>query len=322
MRALTLFLVPVLLGAFLVIPASTAQSTPASVVVFTEFGGSLGDERLRPETEELVGSVWAQITMQALAVCVEPIPVLFEVKMLPGYATVFIHDPVQYVQIQPGLAPTKYSVKTLVTISTTRDAPAYEDGLYGFAVQVVPPYMVAGCNVAASTGYGTMTVKNDYVPGIRVGAATFAHEEMTGWIDVPIENNANGPTRVRAILEPESSHDFVLLNANDIVLESRTTHGADAAWSKAMRIHYVLDNVETAMVNVRFLAGHDQSPSDIQTIDATFSAMGTLPVGGDAADSEPIEQLHGDPASLPGPSIPMLMLIGAALVAWVRRRRQ
>ncbi len=322
MRALALFLVALLFGAVLVIPTSAAQSTPASVTVFTEFDEALGDNRLRPETEELVGSVWAQITIQVLTVCVEPIPVMFEVKMLPGYATVFIHDPVQYFQIHPGLAPTQYTVKTLVTISTTRDAPAYADALYGFAVHVVPPSMLAGCNVAPSTGYGTMTVKNDYVPGIRVQEATVEHEGMTGWIDVPIENHANGPTRVRAILEPESPDEFALINANDIVLESRTINGAEAAWSGVMRIYYALEHVETASLKVRFLAAHDQSQSDVETVEAMYSAVGTLPEGGEATESRPIEPLHGDPASLPGPSIPMLMLLGAALVAWVRRRRQ
>ncbi|HEX9816890.1 MAG TPA: hypothetical protein VGB18_07910 [Candidatus Thermoplasmatota archaeon] len=324
MRLLPLSLTMLLLGAVLVVPASTAQTTWAAVTVFTELDQLGDDGRLRPETEELVGSVWAHISVPALSFCVQSIPAIFKARMVPGYASVAIKDPVQYVQIEPSAAPTTYAVKTLVSISTTRDAPAYEDGLYQFEVQFMPSSSLAGgCNIAPSRGMGSAIIENDYVPGIRLGEATIEHEGLSGWIDVPIENHANGPTRVRAILESESPDSFVVLNANDVVLESRAIKGVDAAWSGVMRIGYVLDSVEMAPISVRFLAGHDQGQSELETSDATYWAIGTLPEGGESTESERVEPLgDGSVESLPGPSIPILMLVGAVLLALARRCRQ
>lgn len=322
MRARSWVLAVVVFGALLTVPAATAQASPAIVTVSTDFGALGADGRLRPESEAGVGSVWATIEVPAYAFCVEPVPVLFNVKMMPSYSTVQFLDPVQYVEIRPGTSVHAYDVKTLVAVSLTRDAPAFEDGMYQFSVELLPPSLQAGCNIGPSMGSARATIKNDYIPGIRLGDAIVEHDGLSGWVDVPIENHANGPTRVHPIVESRGPDQFVLLNANDMVLDSRATSGEAASWKGVMRISYVLDNLESAPIHVRFVAGHDLFDSEQDIIEAQYQAVGTLPPPGDDGEAHEIEPDGGAVETVPGPSIPMLMLLGGVLLALARRRHE
>lgn len=311
----------VVFGALLCVPGAAAQVVPPSVTVSTDFSG-LENGRLRPETTAIVGSIWARIEVPAFVFCVADVPTMFRVREAPAYASVEFLEPLQYVEIGPGPSPRSYDVKTLVAVSVSRDAPAFENGLYSFVVEVRPPPLQAGCNLGPSAGRAEATIKNDYVPGIRLGETSSENDGASGWIDVPIENLANGPTRVRPVLEAADPDDFLLLHAGDVVLESRATSGPESSWSKVMRISYVLDGVETSAIKVRFVAGHDHFESEQETIDVVYEAVGTLGTAGESGEAQEFEPDHGQVPELPGPSIPMLMLIGAALLAMVRRRHQ
>jgi hypothetical protein len=317
MRAVSVRAAFLLLAGLLVVPSANAQAIQP--VLTLTAGPDPYIDRLMPETGEAQGDLMAVLEVPPGSVCLEPLQFLFSVKEAPRYATVQILEPKQSVTIMPSPNNVAYEVRTAYTVRTTRDAPAFDDGLYKFGVTVLTQSWSQGCTVGGADAAAMVLIQNDYRPEVRIGAASVQHEGMSGQILVPIENFGNGPTRVRADLGQGGDPRFLLLNANDIVLESKA-NGEDAASSDVVRIDYVLDGVEVAPIEVRFLVGHDLFNSEYEVIVAQFTAIGTLSsASSDAAEAAGVDDPEGVPA-LPGPGVPMVLLASAALVALVRRR--
>lgn len=318
MRPLPFLLCAGLTVVLLATPPVSAQTTQPIVEVVARFAGLGEDGLLHPETEKATGSVTARVIVGPGGVCASSLDVLFRVQVLPSYASVVLMEPFQSISVWPSINPATYVVETPVAVWVSRDAPAFGDGTYRFVVEVRSPALSQGCTVGSGVGAAQTIIKNDYVPGIRLGDATTEYEGLSGWIDVPIENLANGPTRVVPSFQ-ETPSPFVLLNAQAVVLESPATTGSGAASRGTMRISYILDNVETASLKVRLAASHDLSPSSTEQVVVEYVAVGRLPPAGEAA--EPAGALDEEAlAALPGPDVALLMLVGGALLAWSRRR--
>jgi len=317
MRALAVIATLALLSTILVSSAA-AQGPPVTLEFRLELDE--GDRLLVPEAETATGTLSALVHIPPGTVCLEPLSITFALKSWPSYATIVIEEPKQDLVIQPSPMPQVYEVQSRFQVGVARYAPAYQAATYTFRAELFSASLQQGCFPQSGQADTSILIQNGYVPGIRVGEATVSHHGLSGKIMVPIQNLANGPTRVRTVFEGTDMTMFEQLNVNEVVLESPSVSGSSAVEEGTIVISYLLKGVEEANVGARFVAAHDLIASEASEVDSRFIATGELPAE-DSESAEPNAMDSRDAAAVPGPPVLLLMLVGAGLLAITRRRR-
>lgn len=241
---------------FLWIP--TAAAALGAVVVRIEDDKELPSGRLLPETGQAVMTVKASVTVDAASACIEQIELTYRVLAAPDYASVVLNPSSQLISLgsddpnTPDLPTTGAASKTyeaedvLMMVSTTRAAPAFEDGKYEIEVEakagMVNPSAdgAKACNLGKSVGKGSATVKNDYLPTTILNPSLlFVKTGQNNKILLPIEilNNGNGPTRITLEASQPGAEKLGSISVgSEVRLESRTGRGPQAFYKTTRNI--------------------------------------------------------------------------------------
>lgn len=175
-RGTAFILVAAALAVLFVGPPAAAQigqtTTTVRLIV-----GDLGPEgRLEPENETAVVAVVAQVRFPSgFSSCAGPMEVLFSLVEAPPYATAVL-NPTRVAFNPPFPLPDSrpIDVETRLLITTSRDAPPMQDGLYRVRAETgtgFPPNTSVCVMYSPSTGEGRTAIKNDFVPVLDAEAA-------------------------------------------------------------------------------------------------------------------------------------------------------
>jgi hypothetical protein len=238
----------------LFVPSAAAEGIGA-VVVTLEADDTLDNGRLLPETGQAILDVDVQVTVNAAGACIQQIQLTYAATKTPSYASVVFNPSSRTITVgddgQPGTPDqptTGASSKTYraepvsMIVSTTRGAPAFEDGQYEIEVKAKAGKLSASdtsaCNMGEAKGTGSATIKNDYLPVTLVAPALlFAKAGQNQKLVIPVEvtNMGNGPTRIQleAIQGPGAKLDAISVGS-ELRLESKASRGPQAI-NKATR---------------------------------------------------------------------------------------
>lgn len=236
----------------------TAAADLGAVVVKIDDDKELPNGRLLPETGQAVLTIGTSVTVNAASACIEQILLTYRVLSAPDYASVVLSPSTRLITLEdeealvPEVPTTGASSKTyeaedvLMMLSTTRAAPAFEDGKYEIEVEAKAGQVNASadgahaCNLGKSVGKGSTTVKNDYLPTTLLNPAVlFVKTGQNNKIVLPIEitNSGNGPTRVTLeASQPGTEKLGAISVGSEIRLESRASRGAQAIYKTTRNI--------------------------------------------------------------------------------------
>ena len=327
MRATSIGLTAAFLISFLAVfvPSATAQTTPTIYVeVRHDKTENLGeDNRLDPESE--LGTVKYKVTVRPPPTpsgCTSSWGITYDVVGKLGYQSVTISPPSQIGNIgtqgvvNPGNEAAQVFDATL-TVSVSREAPAFRDDEYALKATLAVPPSTNGCSVAAGpAATAKASVKNDYLPLTTVEPGVYfqkAGQNKKVVFPIKIQNIGNGPSRVRLEIIPLGKNrlDSVIPPA-ELRLESRAQKGSAALFKADTRIEAQTphSNGYTNSIysfQAKFLTSYDGSGENTQTDETAV----TLSV-----------QVQG--VYVPGfDSVAMLGALSLALagVGFVRRRQ-
>ena len=240
------------------IPSVAAEGIGA-VVVTIEQDDSLPSGRLMPETGQSVLSVKASVSVNAASACIEQILLTYRVIGSPPYSSVVLSPSTRLISLgndddpaSPELPATGATSKTyhaeevFMMVTTSRQAPAFEDGTYEVEVEAKAGQVSGStdgahaCNVGSAIGKGSTTIKNDYLPSTMLNPSLlFVKTGQNSKILLPIEitNNGNGPTRVTIEASQTGKERLSAISVgSDLRLESRASRGPQAFYKTTRNI--------------------------------------------------------------------------------------
>lgn len=312
MRVAFIFVIGLLILAFAPASSSAQLGNSAAVEVMMDQSDLGPDNKLDPETEYAIVPIRTKVTLQAASVCIYAMQLTYHVRSAPPYATVSLNPPVQFFTAEPTtIQPVAYYFESDMIVTITRDAPAFEDGRYEVQVDVQGGQVQGGCNVASSSGVGATTLKNDYLPGLKIGAAEPQPDGTGGYLELKVLNIGNGPTIVRAIVTPDHPHQFAGYSSNEPRLETISYQGESAQDEAILRVDYELAGITSARMKVEVIGAYDGNVADADTEVQTF-LVNALADDGIASAAESAE----DVPNVPGPglgSIVVLLAVGVLL---------
>jgi hypothetical protein len=304
----------------ILLPTSTAQYTqPPAISVEVRFDDPGPDNLLAPETEVASGVILVRVELPVGSFCLQGFDVALAIKEQPTYATTVIEEPrLRVASTQPGIVPSSHTVHSRVTVAVTRDAPAFQDGIYKFEARIIAAGLAGGCLLSPASAWGVGLIKNGYQPGISLGTITQWNEGLGGWIDIPLENRANGPTRVQATAQPADPTAFLAIHGKDQVLESRADQGESAAIHDVLRLRYQLAHpgLHALTVTIVASAAYGNARSDIQVLELFAMGDAQETEGRNAGAAEPPEF-----PNVPGPGLLTTLLVAAGGLVAARRGR-
>ncbi|MBI2077704.1 MAG: hypothetical protein HYT80_04935 [Euryarchaeota archaeon] len=252
-RATSIGLTAAFLISFLAVfvPSAVAQAAPEVKfeVTFVKVDNIGEDNRLDPESE-LAQIQWkVQVKPPGTPTgCVSAYTLSYEPVGKLGYQSITISPPTnsgnigKYGVANTGQAddtPQPYTVT--MTISASREAPAFKDDEYALKVTLVVPGNTNGCGVTAQGPVTAKTsVKNDYMPLTTVEPGVYfqkAGQNKKVVFPVKVQNIGNGPSRVRLEIIPLGKNrlDSIIPPA-ELRLESRAQKGSAALFKADTRV--------------------------------------------------------------------------------------
>jgi len=252
-RATSIGLIAAFLISFLAIfvPPAVAQSGQARVEISPK--GSpvdIGDDnRLDPEAE-LAKVTWdVKVTFPGVpGGCTSSYTVKYETAAKPTYSTVVLSPgahagTVGATQGAVYTSQTTESTKVFnpsMTISITREAPAFKDEEYKLKATVEFPTNTNGCSLTGDNAVGSASIKNDYLALTNVVPSQYfqkAGQNKKVIFPIDVFNIGNGPSRVKVDIIPLGKNrlDSVIPPA-ELRLESRAQKGASALFKAPTRI--------------------------------------------------------------------------------------
>lgn len=251
--------------------------------------------------------------------------VIFHLRQVPAYANAVL-DPASsshsFSQVDCAANPNfRVTFVSRLSVSVTRDAPAFQDGLYEIEAIVMKP---------GGAGYGpyrtAFTIKNDYVSQVSIDAGpTIVAVRPNERFSLPLEltNLGNGPTKVgMEILPSTSSRLDAIRPSEDIILESRAGLG-EAAQYRATSVIEGLAPAEAGQYGfvARIHSAYAGAGDGLQMTDETQVAYTIIVEDPEGESAEPEEDSSEEEplGTAPGGALAWaaLSLLGAAL--WRRR---
>jgi hypothetical protein len=238
-------------GMAILVPSAAAQAA-SSIIVSIKPDTNMPNGRLLPETGEARPKISAAVEVAAAGACAQSIVLTYTVKNKPPYASVILNPSTRTVIIKgqsdtpvTGSTPQTYTAPDVeMIITTTREAPAFQNGVYdvevtGKAGVVTNPG--TACYVAdPSAGKGSATVLNDYLPLVVVNPGSLyvkAGQNKKVVFPIELQNLGNGPTRIKveAIQSGKNKLDAINTGA-EVRLETRAGKGASAQFKTSRNI--------------------------------------------------------------------------------------
>lgn len=251
-RLIPIVVLGYVLSVFAIAPGVVAQTPadhPMQVAVTFKPNDETGlnGPRLPPESAAVKYDVIATVTYPQITGCVTVVSVTFKPTPKANYITAVI-SPTTITQTADfttggtpsgpaqgivGAAGGKQDFKTLMTITTTRQAPALQDLQVDIKADAVAGTTSQGnCNLGTGSNTGTFTIKNDYLALMQY--APTAYILKTGQnkavnFGIKMTNFGNGPTKVKIKADmPGKNKLESLVPPADQRLLSRATDGAQA----------------------------------------------------------------------------------------------
>jgi hypothetical protein len=207
------------------------------------------------------------------------------------------------------------------SITTTRDAPAYQDAVYELVARVDQPGVIQSGSAQAKAMF---TVKNDYVPQVSVEAPTlFLEVPQYAEVEFPVEiiNRGNGPTRTRIEIIQTGPDRLMMINAGpEVRTESQAGRGASAMYKASRTIQAMAGpDVGIQSFAARFVSTYDGAASGLVLTDETVLhfSVNVLPDPNATQPAAPAE--HLDPEFASAPMAPLIGLLMLGVAAWRRR---
>ena len=229
------------------IPPAAAQAAPSKVEVTIVPDDSMPNGRLLPETGTSRATVKVKVTIDAAQGCIATVQLTYKATN-PNYATVIFNPPSRTVSfandqsapISGATALSENAEDVEMIVTTNRNAPAFEDGKYDVKVDATGGQAQSGCTVSPSSGTGSTTIKNDYLPLTVVNPSSlFVKSGQNKKVVFPVElqNLGNGPTRIKVEATQPNKNKLDAINVGaEIRLESRASKGAAAVFKQTRNV--------------------------------------------------------------------------------------
>jgi hypothetical protein len=267
------------------VPTATAQADQ-KVVVDSQFTQH-AEGPVLPDTGQAVLKLKTTVTVSVGTGCFIPIKVTWSRGAIPSYSTMIFNPSSASAaftgeQNQPLAASPKTAVfNTDITITVTRDAPAFKDDTYEVKIKVEAGQVSGGgtCNIQnPSDTSATDVVKNGYFPLTQINPSTLyikSGQNKKVVFPVDIVNLGNGPTRVKIDLTPAGKNKLDSMNAGgEVRLETRAGKGASAQYKNTRNVEVQTphSNGYTNSIysfNAKFTSSYDGPTQGTPTTDET-----------------------------------------------------
>lgn len=290
------------------VPAVSAQNPAPQVTV----SATAPSGRLMPEADRAAVPVVVRVGCNGQEGPGMATRVDWQMTSFPAYATAaFIptSDSKTYAPEDciPGRTKPFY---TNLTVSTTREAPAFRDDEYRFRVTVHKPRAGGGTD-AYPQGEAFILLKNDFLPVVRFQpSSTHAWTEpgRTATFSIAVENLGNGPVRVSIDASSIGSPPLQSVSDAELRLESTAQKGPEAAFKDYAEITAIPGDIE-GLYRIRV------------AVNATYDGAGEATLF-DVQDAEFALRVSRERTGVgDAPGLPFLLmpLAFAALAAWRRR---
>lgn len=304
MTALGASLALVLTTLIVFIPPVAAQAAASKVEVTIEPDSSLPNGRLLPETGTARATVKVKVTIDAVQGCVQTVQLIYKATN-PNYATVIFNPPSRTVSftnptatgvpVSGAQAISSNAEDVEMIVTTNRNAPAFEDGKYDVKVDASGGAPQSGCTVSPSSGTGSTTIKNDYLPLTVVNPSSlFVKSGQNKKVVFPVElqNLGNGPTRIKVEASQPNKNKLDAINVGaEVRLESRASKGAAAVFKQTRNVEVQTPHANgysnsIYQFNVKYISAFDGAAAgtlatDEQTIAFAVQVQGVYVPGFD-----------------------------------------
>lgn len=303
-------------------PTATAQDGGLSVTVSEKSGND--KTTIAPETETRELNMLATVTYPVASGCAALVKVTFTVST-PGTWAVAVPNPSTTSftaegdaggTAVPGVSPgggTK-NVDFKVTITTTRQAPAFQPALYRITADVESAQQQGGCTYGSDTSSTDVTLQNGFFALIQtVPVQTLLKSGQNSQVRFPVDvtNFGNGETQIRAETTYNSKNQLdALIPPAPFILESKATSGQGAR------------DQSQVFVTARTPSSNGYV-NDVYAFQVDFSGefAGTTPAGSEPPTNEQTIFLSLQVQGVYAPGFDPVFAIGALGIALIGLRR-